>query len=107
MPIVRLRTYARFCYDGFASGVLIIPILHIRNPFKAFCQPCPHLLFPGILIAARLSASGHIEDTVICEVVQDGIQVMAVERLQESLLQFNGHMLRHWVLHVQYLVEKD
>jgi hypothetical protein len=81
--------------------------MHIGYPFKSFCQPCPHFFLPGISIAARPGSSGHVEDTILCEIAHDGIQIVAVECFQESLQQLGGHLLGHWNLHVRTLIEKD
>jgi hypothetical protein len=75
--------------------VLIVSIMHIRNPFKSFCQTCPNLLLPGVPIATRFGASWHVEDAVICEIAHDGIEVVAIERFQEFLQQFDSYKFWH------------
>jgi hypothetical protein len=70
--------------------------MHIRNALEAFGQTRADIVLADVAIAAWSSATRHVEDTIVREVVHDRIQVVTIECVQESLQQLYGHMLWHW-----------
>jgi hypothetical protein len=75
--------------------VLILPVVHIRNPSKALGQAGAYVSFADVPISSRTRTARHIEDALVGEVVHDAIEIVAIKRLKKPPQQCDGHVLGH------------
>src|SRR5688572_5616417 len=78
-----------------AGPVLVLPVMHVRNSLEALGQPCSDLLLPDVPIAPWSGTARHVEHTIVCEIAHDGVQIVTIECIQESLQKLYGRMCGH------------
>jgi hypothetical protein len=62
----------------------VVPVVDVRDALEAGRKAGSNLPFSHIPVSPWALASRHVQDTVIMEVVHDGVEVMAVEGVQEG-----------------------
>src|SRR5829696_2194588 len=65
-----------------AGEMLVAAIVNVRNPLEAGSEAAGDLFLADEPSPPHVWASGRFEDTVLCEVRHDRIEVVLVERVQ-------------------------
>jgi hypothetical protein len=68
--------------------------MDVGDPGEAAGQPRPHLRAPRVATAPGVRAARGFEHAVLREEVHDGIEVVAIERVEELLEQIDRHRRR-------------
>jgi hypothetical protein len=77
--------------------VAVVAIVHVWNSLEALGQACTNLVLSCEPVTSRTGAARHVEHAIIREVLHDVVEVMAIERVQESFQNLYSRRLCHRV----------